>query len=205
MTVNKTFVLLAAVTALISCTFSGARGDLIDLYEEFPDRAFHFPTSPTPDHRGPTVFENLADGRLLAVSTLLADPNDFVGTPELYVESAVGSRDFLYVGDLQLDVGASWSAFVGAFLEVSPDGSRVAIGDNDYGAPRVGVVDTADLLDVSAWAGNPIDWYGVPHYAANWWDDQHLAISAAAQVDSIAKATGIRAPSSTMTGQSTAS
>jgi hypothetical protein len=195
----KTSMLLTAAIALLSSTFSTARADLIDLYDEFPERAFHFPTTPAPENRGPTVFENLADGRLIAVSTLLADPDDFVGTPELYVESSVGSHDFLYVGDLPLDTGASWSAFGGAFLEVSPDGSRIAIGDNDFGSPRVGVVDTADLLDVGQWVGNPIDWYPVPHFAASWWDNQHLAISAAAPVGSQVTFLDTNSPTTTPT------
>ncbi|MEZ6072520.1 MAG: PEP-CTERM sorting domain-containing protein [Pirellulales bacterium] len=170
---------IASIT-LLSHPVAALGNDLINLYDEFPEKAFHFPTSPGPGYRGPTVFENLADGRLIAVSTLLDDPDAFVGTPELYVESDVGSRDFLYVGDLPLDAGASWSAFGGAFLEVSPDGSRVAIGDNDFGTPRVGVVDTADLLNVTAWAGMPIDWFEVPHFTASWWDNQFLAINAPA-------------------------
>ena len=184
MTHRNTSLLLSIAAVLFTSLHDWARADLINLYDEFPERAFNFPTSPAPENRGPTVFENLADGRLIAVSTLLANPDDFVGTPELYVESDVGTRDFLYVGDLQLDTGASWSAFGGAFLEVSPDGSRIAIGDNDFSSPRIGVVDTADLLDVSAWAGNPIDWYPVPHFAANWWDNQHLVISTAAAAGS---------------------
>ncbi len=105
------------------------------------------------------LFDVLNDGRLVALTAA-----------EVLVEDCIGARTFTSLGELQgADMPDSWSA---AFLRVSPDGTRLAVG-NGGGASfanfQVGVFSLAGL------AG---DWFGVNHYDAEWIDDTHLAMSA---------------------------
>lgn len=168
--------LLAACGAILAGVGSSASASTFGLYEVRPDLAFNFPTTPSLDNRGPTVFDTLPDGRLLILSTLVPDPFGFTGVPELYVETAVGSRTWQSLGALPLASGAGWSAFGGSFLKVSPDGSRVAVGDNDFVSPRVGVLSTSDLLTGGA-ASTTVNWYNAPHFEAAWFDNRQLAIT----------------------------
>ncbi len=154
--------------------------------------SFQFPTVGAPQDQGPVVFDNLSDGRLLAVTTVITDPSNFLGSPKVYLETWAGSRSFQPIGDLPLPPGGRWSEFGGAFLRVSPgkDGPvRVAIGNNEpsapLGAPLVGVFLESDLLSAvgaADLASLPIDWYGLDHFSAAWFDDQQLAINSAASL-----------------------
>jgi hypothetical protein len=88
---------------------------------------------------------------------------------EVYVETAPGSRTFSPVGTLPAADVPSWGA---AFLRVSPDGARLAVGNNggtdvapDY---RVGVFAVASLTGV---------WFAAPHFDAEWIDDRYLALT----------------------------
>jgi hypothetical protein len=161
---------------LFACGLGGARASDFEQYELVGE--FHFPGAEEPAEQGPLVFDNLSDGRLLAVSTLKTDPVNFQGTPQVYLESGVGTRDFQWLGALPLPPGGRWSDSGGAFLQVSQGASgdvRIAIGNNDFTSPRVGVFSAADLLagDLDALS---IDWYALPHSSAAWFDDRHLAI-----------------------------
>jgi len=103
-------------------------------------------------------FDVLADGRLVTL----------VGA-EVYTESAVGSRSFSNLGTLaDADIGA----FGPAFLRVSPDGTRIAVGNNGgvtYGNYQVGVFDVSDLSG---------DWFPASHWDGEWIDDTNLAVTA---------------------------
>jgi len=141
---------------------------------------FHFPTSGDPADQGPVVFDNLSDGRLVGVSTLITDPDTtFSGLPKLYLETVTGSRQFELVGDLPLPAGGQWSSGGGAFLRVSPGapGERIiAVGNNRFDSPLVGLFHEADLL-AGGPAPPPVDWFPVAHFDAAWLDDRYLAIS----------------------------
>jgi len=142
-----------AAAATVALAVPAARADAFTDYGLVG--TFHLPAA--------ARFDVLADGRLVTV----------VGTA-LHVETAVGARTFTPLGALP---GASFpgGAFGGpAFVRVSPDGSRVAIGNN--GGPsfvdfQVGIFNLADLTGA---------WFGVPHFDAAWIDDQHLALTAGA-------------------------
>lgn len=145
--------------------------------------SFQFPTVGAPKDQGPVVFDNLSDGRLLAVTTVITDPSNFLGSPKVYLETRAGSRSFQLAGDLPLPPGGRWSEFGGAFLRVSPGNGgpvQVAVGNNEPSAPLVGVFLESDLLSAvgaADLASLPIDWYGLDHFSAAWFDDGQLAIN----------------------------
>jgi len=106
---------------------------------------------------GTDVFDVLADGRVIA---LVGDTVE--------VETALGSRTFMGRGPLP---GADLPFFGAAFLRVSPDGTRIAVGNNgggSFGDFKVGVFDLATLSG---------EWFVAGHFDAEWTDDTHLAIT----------------------------
>lgn len=105
------------------------------------------------------TFDLLADGRVVAV----------VGD-SIVAESSRGSGVYYTIGSLP---EGSISPFGASFLAVSPDGSRIAIGDGGFGAARVHVINTADLN------GGPVTPYSLSqeNYSATWIDGNRLAVS----------------------------
>lgn len=87
----------------------------------------------------------------------------------VYVETASGSRQFSALGTL---AGADLASFGPAFVRVSPNGSKLAVGNN-------GGVDTTNFqvgvfaLDATL-VGN---WYTINHFDAAWIDNRLLAVS----------------------------
>lgn len=140
---------LAGVMVLTAVGVQGARADAFTDYglaETFnlPDEA--------------SVFDVLGDGRLITL----------VGT-DVYAETTIGSRSFDSLGTL---AGADFNSYGAAFLRVSPDGTRIAIGNSGgalYDNYQVGV------FSLIALAG---DWFDVNHYDAEWIDDTDLALTA---------------------------
>ncbi len=107
---------------------------------------------------GSSAMDVLADGRVIALSG-----------DQLYVETAAASRVFTLVGTLP---AADISSYGVAFLAASPDGTRIAVGNNggvsgaDY---RVGVFSFPSLSGV---------WFSSNHFTGTWMDATHLAIAA---------------------------
>ncbi len=135
--------------AAVLVAAASARGDAFDEY----GLAGSFLL---PGGGGP--FDVLADGRLITV----------VGG-DVYAETAVSGGEFEWVGAL---AGADLPAFGAAFVRVSPDGTRIAVG-NGGGAGfdhfEVGVFDVAGLDGI---------WYSAGHFDGEWVDDTHLALTA---------------------------
>lgn len=107
---------------------------------------------------GAAVFDALADGRIITLT----------GT-DVYVESAPGSKSFVPVGALP---GADFPSFGPAFLVVSPDGTRFAVGNNggaSFTNYQVGVFSVATL------SGN---WFAAVHFDGAWIDNTHIALTA---------------------------
>jgi hypothetical protein len=110
----------------------------------------------------------LADGRLVAATGL-----------GVYVETGVGTGQFTLAATLD-------SALVGggtdpAFLSVSPDGSRIAIGagyDFGAGATRPVVVFDTALLNGGVIDASNASAFAVQHYEAAWADNTRLAVTA---------------------------
>ncbi len=99
---------------------------------------------------GTDVFDIQPDGRLLVLVN-----------STVFLESETASGTFLPAGVLP---GAGSLDFP-AFLRVSPDGSRFAVGD---GFSLVGV------FSFPALAGT---WFTASHYDGEWWDQTRLALS----------------------------
>jgi hypothetical protein len=132
-------------------TSSAAVPSSIDAYA--PAGSFSLP--------GAGRYDVLPDGRVVAV----ADTT-------VYVETGVGTRSFATLGTLS---GASFpgGAYGGpAFVRVSPDGTRLAVGNNGgaaYDNYQVGVFNLSDLSGA---------WYAAGHYEAEWRDNRYLGLTA---------------------------
>lgn len=157
------------VLALVTC----ARADALADYQVRSDSAFHFPLLDA-ELQGPTSFDVLNDGRIVGVTTVASPNGDFTGTPHVFIETGLGSRTFNVLGTLPLGSGGSWPEWGAAFLQVSPDGSRIAVSDNNG---RVGLLATADL---GALGPSAVTWYNTAShfpFLAKWADDDHLAFT----------------------------
>lgn len=107
---------------------------------------------------GATVFDVLNDGRLIV---LVGD--------DVHVETAAGSNSFSQTGTLP---SADFPSFGPAFIRVSPDGSRIAVGNNggaSFSSYEVGVFDLVALTGV---------WFSANHFDAEWIDNTRLAVTA---------------------------
>ncbi|MCG3132884.1 MAG: hypothetical protein FLDDKLPJ_03751 [Phycisphaerae bacterium] len=96
------------------------------------------------------MFDVHPDGRVIVVAA-----ND------VYVETSPGARRFEPRGGLP---GGGGPVSYPAFVRVSPDGTRFAVGNS---------FDAVGVFDVETLAGA---WFFVGHYDAEWFDDVHLAI-----------------------------
>jgi len=95
---------------------------------------------------GAGEFDVLADGRIVTL----------VGA-DVYAETAAGGRAFAYQGTL---AGMDAGGFGPAFVRVSPDGTKLAVGNNGgatFGNYQIGVFDTAGLSGT---------WFAAGHYDA---------------------------------------
>lgn len=110
------------------------------------------------------VFDTLPDGRLVTLNGA-----------EVLVESAVGSRTFNSLGTLPAaDLPSNQFGFGGAaFVSVSPDGTKLAVGNNGGAAfnnYQVGVFELNNL------AGGT--WFNADHFEATWFNNSQLAMTA---------------------------
>lgn len=96
------------------------------------------------------MFDVHPDGRVIVVAA-----ND------VYIETSPGSRHFELRGALP---GEGGPVSYPAFVRVSPDGTRFAVGNS---------FDAVGVFDVQTLAGT---WFFVGHYDAEWFDAVHLAI-----------------------------
>lgn len=190
-TLHETMRLAGSATCLALACSAARAESLFEAYRVAPQRTFLLPTLDAIGQQPPTAFDVLADGRIVAIATDDADsaPQNFSsGTPHLFVESAVGSRDFQSVGMLPLPGAASpelWPDFGASFLSVSPSGDRVAVGNNNG---RVGVFSTTGLQ-----VGGPVptvDWFQTDHFQGGWIDEQSLMLSNTSGVIALNSATG---------------
>ena len=142
----KGVVLAAAFVVVLS---GGARGEAFSSYQKIG--TFSLPA-------GAAMFDALPDGRLITLSGAT-----------VYLETEPGAGTFAAAGNL---AGADFPSFGAAFLRVSPDGTRFAVGNNggsSFGTFRVGVFTVATLSGA---------WFAATHYDATWIDNQRLAITA---------------------------
>jgi len=131
-----------------ACGVGASRADTFSAYQL--QGSFALPA-------GSSGLDVLPDGRLLTV----------VGT-SVQVESAAGSRSFASIGTV---AGADFSAFGLGFVRVSPDGTRVAIGNGggaSFGNYEVGVFALSDLSGA---------WFSANHFDAAWVDNRSIALT----------------------------
>lgn len=103
---------------------------------------------------GTSAFDVQPDGRLAALSGL-----------NLHTETAAGSGLFVLHGTLPT-ANVSYGA---AFLRFSPDGSKLAVGNNGSGGTSyVGVFSLNTLAGA---------WHALDHFDAEWLDDERLAVN----------------------------
>lgn len=116
---------------------------------------------------GASSFDVLSDGRVVSM----------VGS-DVYVETSVGGGTFSLLGSLPgADIGSG--SFATAFVKVSPDGTRIAVGNNggaSFSNFEVGVFSLAGLTG---------DWFGADHFEAEWMDNDHVAMTSFGVVTSL--------------------
>ncbi|HRX87172.1 MAG TPA: hypothetical protein P5572_19265 [Phycisphaerae bacterium] len=134
--------------------FMGAAGARADAFSAYAvQRSFQLPA-------GASSFDVLADGRIVT----MVDAN-------VYTENATGSATFGMLGTLP-DADVVPGAYATGFVRVSPDGTRIAVGNNGgatFDHPQVGVF----ALDTLAGS-----WFTAAHYDAAWLDNRSLALTA---------------------------
>jgi len=141
---------LAGVCAILLAA-AAVRADAYSAYAL--DRSFQLPG-------GASSFDVLADGRIVT----MVDAH-------VFVETGVASGLFASLGTLP---GADLSPgpYATAFVRVSPDGTRIAVGNNGgvtFGNYQVGVFELGGLTG---------DWFAAGHYDAAWIDNRHVALTA---------------------------
>jgi len=110
---------------------------------------------------GTASYDLLPDGRAMAI----------VGE-SIWTQSAVNSSAFGVAGSVPAGTVASFGA---SFLRISPSGTRVAVGDNDFGpGAQVFVFDPGTLSTAAPVAGAT---YQVDNYDAHWSSDHTLYVS----------------------------
>ncbi len=141
---------LAAVilVAVFSMSASIANADAFGSYVHVG--TFELPT-------GAAAFDVAGDGSIMAIVD-----------DALYLEDGVGAGSFSLLGVLPT---ADIASFGAAFLRVSPDGTKFAVGNNGGagGVYQVGVFDALTLAGA---------WFTADHFDAEWADDTYLAITA---------------------------
>ncbi len=138
-------VLIIAVLSSVALRPPCAHGDAFDEYA--PSGQFGLPL-------GTDVFDVLNDGRIIA----LVDAN-------VFVETGVATRVFEQSGTLPDDPGITYPAFIA----VSPDGTRIAVGDN-------GLPGSIGVFEITTLTGS---WFAASHFLAQWYDDTLLGVSGA--------------------------
>ncbi len=140
--------LFATLVTLVTVTVSTNAANFNDYTEQ---GSFTAPASPT-------LIDNLPDGRLIILSVA-----------DLYIEDAFNTRSFTFAGTLP---GADISIFGGSFLKVSPDGTRIAVGNGggtSFTNFQVGVFNLSDFMG---------QWFTASHFLGQWFDNSNIALTA---------------------------
>ncbi len=136
-------------TVFCAAVVPQVRGDAFSAYQ-------HTGSFLLPAGSGP--FDPLSDGRLLVL----------VGS-DVYIETAPSSQSFTLHGTL---AGADFPSFGAAFVRVSPNGMKIAVGNNggaSFSNYQVGV------FDLPALSGT---WFTAGHFDGEWIDNTLVALTA---------------------------
>ncbi|MGP1273585.1 MAG: YncE family protein [Phycisphaerales bacterium] len=115
------------------------------------------------------AFDVLADGRLLSISP----------AGEVLIQSSVNSSSYITTNEL---AAPNASGFGASFLRVSPDGSRVAIGNNEFNAGNAVLVYDFAEFTLGLGLGNPVlpeVTITTPNFDADWADSGTLFVTGA--------------------------
>ncbi len=125
--------------------------------------SFALPTG-APGDFNPVPVDVLPDGRLIGIAS----------DGRVLVQTAVNSGTYAQAGGIDGSVfNGSFGNFGASFLSVSPDGSRLAIGDN--GAfNRVHFVETGSLIPLST---SPTAFAATPNFDGAWADGSTMYVS----------------------------
>ncbi len=144
-----TFNVPAAMVAVV-LPLLAASADTFDEYAS--SETFALPA-------GTAVFDALPDGRLAA---LVGD--------QVYLESGPRTRQFDLLGTLSDAVIPEFGA---AFLACAPEGARLAVGNNGFGAGAA-----VGIFEPSAAAGQiAVQWVAMEHFDGAWYDNDTLAVT----------------------------
>lgn len=137
------------VLALASCMPGVAVGDAFDEYQLVA--SFELPI-------GAAVFDVLTDGRIVTIVDA-----------DIHVENAAGTGAFSVFDALP---DADIAGFGAAFLRVSPNGMRLAVGNNGGASGSSYQVGVFDLLTLTG------TWFSADSFDGEWVDDDLIALAA---------------------------
>jgi len=110
-----------------------------------------------------STWNTLNDGRVISI-----DQSGIIRT-----QTNVNSSGFTTVGSIDASL---LSSFGGAsFISVSPDGSTIAIGDNNFGAGASVLVVQTSALDASQ--PTAVTSFAVGNFSAEWFDNSTIAVA----------------------------
>ncbi len=151
MVLSRGNMALGLLAAIMCAGAAEARADVFGAY--VLDRTVTLPS-------GVSSFDVLPDGRMVAMVNAT-----------VYAETASGAGTFTALGALAgADIAPG--SYATAFMAASPDGTRIAVGNNGGSSLanyEVGVFDLATLTG---------DWFAAHHYQAAWIDSTSLALTA---------------------------
>lgn len=153
--------------ALVLSLVAAAAPAMADAFSTYGDHYRAFATPPVGNGSFGVAGDALPDGRLLMVTG-----------NSVFLESHAGSAVFSEVAIL--DASQTGGSTDPAFLTVSPDGQRIAIGTG-FGKP-VAVFETNALGTPNApttlTSGTLADYFTVGHFDGTWFDNTSLALTA---------------------------
>lgn len=156
---------MALGAVALSITVGGAAG--ADAFDRYGDSYRWFATPPVGDGSFGVAGAALPDGRLLMVTG-----------NSVFLERSVGAGAFDEVA--VFDAGETGGATDPAFIEVSPGGTRIAVGAGFgrpvavFGFDALGTPDAPSVLS----SGSAAAYFDVGHFDAAWLDESSLALTA---------------------------
>lgn len=148
---NPSFFGLVAALAVVNIPAAQA--------QSLPSLTQRFSIPQSLEEGGAEVMNLTPDGRVVAVDS----------TGVVSLETQRGSGQFQTLGELP---DGDFSSFGPSFIAVSPDASRLAVGNNgglNFDNPQVGVFELDDI-DQGRWLDGR-------HFSGRWWDNQHMLIT----------------------------
>jgi len=153
--------ILAAGCAGVGCSAEQAAHGALPPYSLVG--SFALPSG-APGDFNPVPVEVLPDGRLIGIAS----------DGRILVQSAVNAGTYVQAGAVDSAIfNGAFGNFGASFISASPDGSRLAIGDNGAFS-RVHFVDTGSLIPMST---SPTVFAAAPNFDGAWVDGSSMYVS----------------------------